>query len=211
MKVTKTTVSNSEIASFIDLELPEMSSSQAQFIKDEVGELILDHILKRVGNAKNPFTGQSYPGLSKDYKKQKKEDGAPGIANLENTGNMLDSLSYSTTNEGIKIFIKGDTAPQADGHNNFSGDSRLPERQFLPKEDESFPSQLLRDVQSIISENIVGESEIKRSDISLITSTVALNAFLRSRFPDLTVGQAKSSILSDPRLLALFEPVMRFF
>lgn len=212
MKVTKTTVSDSEIASFIDLELPTtMSRSSAQIVKNEVGELLLDYILKRVANAKNPFTGESYQGLSKDYRDEKKDSGAPGKANLENSGDMLDEFKYSTTDEGVKLFVDGDQAPKADGHNNFSGQSKLPKRQFLPMEGDTFPSQVEREVQAIIAENMVSGSNITRSAINEIRSRSQLNEFLRSSFPDLSIREAKNAILLDRVLMRLFDPVLEFF
>ena len=53
----------------------------------------------------------------------------------ELTGDMPDALEV-VRKRGTKLSlqIEGDEAPKADGHNNHSGDSPLPERRFIPKE-----------------------------------------------------------------------------
>ena len=212
MKTVKTTVSSNEIASYIDLELPgSMTASQTRKIKDEVGELLIDHILLNVGKGRSPFGAGAFPPLSKKYKSFKLDEGSEPKPNLELSGEMLDSLSFSHIDIGIKIFVSGEEALRADGHNNFSGDSRIPTRQFLPKKDDSFGSMIEREVSNIISENAIDSSSISRADIAKITTKTQLNDFLREAFPLVSVRQAKSAILVDDNLRTLFAAALVLF
>ena len=38
---------------------------------------------------------------------------------------------------------------KADGHNNFSGESKLPTRQFIPKDNQSFRPDIKSEIQAI--------------------------------------------------------------
>lgn len=212
MRVEKTTVSSEEIASFIDLELPDsLSVADKIAIKEEAGEFLVDHILLRVGNARNPFTGAPYQGLTKEYRSDKAEDGAGTKANLESSGDMLDALGYSRTDNGVKLFVSGEEALRADGHNNFSGKSQIPTRKFLPEEGDSFPRSVTKEVEAMISERQVASVNIKRSELTSIASKVALNAFIATKFPEVTVAQAKTSILVSKDLRRLFAGLLVLF
>ena len=104
IRVTKTKVNNSEISSEIDLDLPSnLSRTAGNKVKDNAGELIIDTILQRVGAAKSPLQGGSWPVLSDEYKALKKRDGRGTKANLEFSGDMLDALEFKRTNKGIGL------------------------------------------------------------------------------------------------------------
>ena len=80
IEITKTKVSSSEISSDIDLDLPSgLSKNVGNKVKDEAGELIIDTILLRVGKAKSPIQGESWPSLDPKYKKLKTEATQPLI------------------------------------------------------------------------------------------------------------------------------------
>lgn len=213
MKTTKITVNSSEIASFIDLDLPDtLSDSDRDRVKEEVGELILDGILSNVGKARSPVAGYgAFPELSSDYKKEKKEDGRGTKASLESSGDMMDALKFSTTDEGVKIGIEGSQAGKADGHNNFSGKSRLPLRRFLPDVGESFVSDIESGVAAIVRDAIASGVKIDREELRQVQTKSELNSFLNKMFPDLSVREAKSSILIDDRLRTIFFSVLELF
>lgn len=212
MRVTKTIVNSSEISSFIDLEIPDgVPKEKRDSVKRECGGVIIDGILLAVGKAKSPIAGEDWPPLSSEYKEEKSEDGRGTKANLESSGDMLDALGFTTTDDGIKLAITGDQAPKADGHNNFSGKSRLPRRKFLPEEGDSFISQIENDVQSIISEAVVTGDNVTKNRIKQVSTKVELNNLLRELYPSITVREAKSAILLDDKLRALFFPILWLF
>lgn len=212
IKITKTTVKDSEISSEINLNMPAgLTKRQQNTIKDEAGELLIDTILGKVGQAKSPFRGESWPGLSEEYKKIKKADGRGTKANLELSGDMLDALEFKRTKDGIKLQVTGTEAPKADGHNNFSGKSNLPTRKFLPQEGDKFVGSIDGNIRSIISDQVTKSMKIKKSDLRGITTKRQLNKFLREEFPTVSVADVKDSILIDDDLRDLFLSVIGLF
>jgi hypothetical protein len=69
---------------------------------------------------------------------------------------MLDALTYRIRGNSIEFGIWGEEADKADGHNNFSGDSDLPRRPFIPKKDENFRPEIRDEIDAIIEEFKVG-------------------------------------------------------
>lgn len=212
ISTSKTIVNSNEISSEIDLDLPDtMSAADKRRAKDEVGEFLIDSILQQVGAAKSPVKGEIFPALSKDYKEIKSDQGRGTAANLELSGDMLDALLFRRTDKGVKIAILGNEAPKADGHNNFSGQSKIKQRRFLPGDGQSFKSSIESEANSIIREQVAASANVKRSDLRGISTRPGLNDFLRSAFPALTVKQAKNAILINEGLLAIFDPVLSLF
>lgn len=121
---------------------------------DRVAELVQTSVLEYVGDAKSPVKGGPWKRtLSPAYKKIKGEESSSTVANLELTGDMLDALEV-VRKRGTKLSlqIEGEEAPKADGHNNHSGDSSLPERRFIPKGRETLRDNIWRDVKRILQE-----------------------------------------------------------
>lgn len=121
---------------------------------ERVAELVKTEVLEYVGDAKSPVKGGPWKrSLSPGYKKIKAEESGVTVANLELTGDMLDALQVvrkrGTT---LSLQIEGEEAPKADGHNNHSGDSPLPERRFIPKGSETLRDSIWRDVKRILTE-----------------------------------------------------------
>lgn len=212
IRVTGTTVNSNEISSNILIEFPEgMSASSKNIVKDQAGELIIDHILSSVGNARSPISGADWPPLSKDYRDQKRDDGRGTKANLELNGDMLDALAFTRTAEGLRVGIVGGEAPKADGHNNFSGRSEIPTRKFLPEEGETFKGTIEMQIEALVSDQLVTSVGVTRSDIRGITTKRELNSFLRASFVGLTLRQAKNAVLFDDALRRIFSPLLEFF
>ena len=121
---------------------------------ERVAELVQTSVLEYVGDAKSPVKGGPWKRtLSPAYQKIKGEDSSSTVANLELTGDMLDALEV-VRKRGTKLSlqIEGEEAPKADGHNNHSGDSSLPERRFIPKGRETLRDDIWRDVKRILQE-----------------------------------------------------------
>ena len=127
----------------------EVPPSVRQELVDEIGDYLRDSILDYVGESKSPVAGGRFKKeLSDAYKKVSGKNNA----NLELTGSMLDSLEvipdYDSGLVTIGIFDPDET-PKA--YNHQVGDT-LPQRQFLPGEDELLKAEILRGVQRIIEE-----------------------------------------------------------
>jgi hypothetical protein len=133
-----------EIPGFEDVT-PQLRES----LVDEVGEYLLDSILDYVGESKSPVAGGKFKKeLSEAYQKVSGKKNA----NLDFTGSMLDSLeiipNYDNGTITIGVFDSDET-PKAFNHN--TGDT-LPQRQFIPGEDELLKAEILRGVKRIIEE-----------------------------------------------------------
>lgn len=153
-----------------------------------------------VGEAKSPLDGSRYQALSKDYKKFKQESGAPGVPNLDLEGDMLSSLEYVELSGGkLELGVFGDQAPKADGHNNFSGKSKIPERRFLPGEGESFKSSIQKEVQGIVNEALAQEQEINQDAFSEASSSSTFYDALMEQLGVQTRAEARSVVLRTPK------------
>lgn len=122
-------------------------------VKEEIGDYLIEQIMASTAEQTSPVAGYGkFAALSKKYKAKKEESGRPGVPNLDYDGDMQSALDYELTDEGIEIGVYGKEAPKADGHNNFSGDSELPLRRFLPGLGESFRKDINAEVEAIITE-----------------------------------------------------------
>lgn len=126
----------------------------------EVAEYIKEEVLSYVGDGESPVSGGRFKKtLKPEYKKRKEAEGGSGVADLELTGEMLDALDVVVKSRNkLSLQIEGDEAPKADGHNNHSGLSSLPERKFIPKKDETLKRDIWQGVKGIL-EKYTGDEE----------------------------------------------------
>jgi hypothetical protein len=135
----------------LGIEKPKTGSREA---RQEMADFLHTEILDYVGSGKSPVAGGAWKrSLSKEYKKRKADFSSDLFANMELTGDMLDSLQVVATPDGmIEVRIKGKNAAKADGHNNHSGKSRLPPREFIPKQDQHFKRSIESGMRDIARE-----------------------------------------------------------
>ena len=180
-----------KIAKEIKLDLSDVPRNQRSQVKQEVGNFVVEEILRSVSSASTPVSGGKYKAtLSKDYADEEK--GGNRTANLELEGDMLDSLEFKNTREGVEVGIfKASEVPKADGHNNFSGKSKLPTRQFIPKENEKFKRNIEKGIKDIVNEfkvspepRIPSTSDLFRTVSTLqadeVATTIAVNELFDS-------------------------------
>lgn len=131
-----------------------ISESERKEILNEVADFVVESILKDVGSTKSPVTGRKFKKLSEDYKKLKKEAGSGTSPNLELDGDMLDSLTAKVVGNKIRVTVGDAEQGKADGHNNFSGKSKLPRRPFIPDEqkDETFRPKLRKEIDDLVED-----------------------------------------------------------
>lgn len=134
---------------FPEIKVPKENKEDAQA---EIRSFILEKVLDYVGDGKSPVSGESWKRtLSKEYLKKKNDLSSAGFANMELTGQMLDALQVVPLNsEKVSLQITGPQAPKADGHNNFSGDSSLPRRRFIPGKDQELKSDIKEGIKKIL-------------------------------------------------------------
>lgn len=153
----------------------------------------------------SPVRGKSWPKLSKGYAKEKAVAGYSPVADLERSGEMLGSLDYKETKTGIELGIYGASAPRADGHNNFSGESKIPTRRFLPYEGEGFKQTIEKEVEKIINDVIADSIKVSRKDFAEIKTKDELWATLKELMPDFSRAEIVDSISRNPELAELLD------
>lgn len=172
-----------------------------------MGEYLIEQILSDVNAQKSPIDGSKFPALSKDYAREKKAEGARPVPDLESTGKMLQAIDFKITSEGVKVGIFGKEAPKADGHNNLSGESSLPLRQFLPNEGEGFRGSITKGIEAIIAENLADEVDIPEEELSSVETEAQLFRILSDTFS----GLSKSEIITAVSLNETWKTALRKF
>lgn len=120
-------------------------------ILDEVSNYVKEQVLSKVGDGESPVGGRgTFEKLDKDY--AKKEHGGNRTAKLELDGDLLDSVQIIRSGSKLRLTVGDDQQPKADGHNNFTGQSKLPTRRFIPfeRDGESFDDEILKEIKSIV-------------------------------------------------------------
>lgn len=131
------------------------SKSEILEINSEVAEFILDAALDKIGSGSSPVrSGRWKRSLSKRYKKVKGDFSSANFANMELHGDMLDALKAKTKKGGKIEFgiTKASETGKADGHNNHSGKSKLPPREFIPKKGGSFNKDIMAGIKDILGD-----------------------------------------------------------
>jgi len=140
----------SEIAKEMTLDLSDIPESQREQAKRDAGEFVVGEILRFVSSGNSPVANRGkFKRLDGDYADKAK--GGNRTPDLELKGDMLDALEARVTNDGIEVGIfESSQVPKADGHNNFSGESSLPTRRFIPTKKEDFKRSIKEGVDDIL-------------------------------------------------------------
>lgn len=135
----------------IDKDL-ELSKSKKKEALDEVAAYVHESVLSFIGDSRSPVNGRKFPLLNKEY--AEKEHGGNRVSHLELDGDLLDSIVVKRKGDALILTVTEDQQEKADGHNNFSGKSKLPLRQFIPKDGQNFAPEIREGIKSIIKDAI---------------------------------------------------------
>jgi len=132
-----------------DLDV-ELTNDQKDRLLEGVSDYLLESILSDVGDARSPVSGRAFPKLSAEYAKEVGRK----IATLELTGDLLDSVQVVRKGNRLRVTVPEDEQGKADGHNNFSGESALPLRQFIPDaaKDQTFRPAIKAGIKEVIQD-----------------------------------------------------------
>lgn len=119
----------------------------------EIGDFVYSKIIEKTADQESAVTGESFPKLSASYAKKKLSEAGNTLANLALSGDMMESLKVINRGSTITVTVGANQQAKADGHNNHSGDSRIPERKFIPSADlgETFSEEILSGVSEIVT------------------------------------------------------------
>lgn len=199
MKTIKAEATPTKTASTLEFkeELKGLTKEQRREVLDQIGELLVEQILDAVGGQKSPVTGNAFKPLSLEYSKRKKQEVGNTRANLDLNGDMLQSLDYRVTDEKIEIGVFGSEAPKADGHNNISGDSKIPTRQFIPKKGQTFDASIKDLIQETLEVYIADNAKFKAKDLRQIQNKTDLYQYLKEELGDLPRSRLKELVLQS--------------
>lgn len=130
-----------------------ISRDKREAALDDISNFVLETVLQHVGETNSPVSGHGkFKALGKPWKTKKEEEGGTPIPNLEFTGSMLSALECFTRGSKLVLRIKGSESDKADGHNNHSGESKIPTRRFIPLEsdEETFKKDIINGIKTII-------------------------------------------------------------
>ena len=207
LKVKGSKVNSKNIYSEIDIVSDVVAPRKVKDkIIDEVGNFLFEQTLDSVGSAKSPVSGEHFKALSPSYREFKKKHHGPGIPNLELEGDMLDSLDFKKTADGIKIgHFHTSEAAKSDGHNNFSGKSSLPKRRYLPIEGQKYKRDIIKEVKKIIADNIATSLKIPEQNLKRIKTTKELYAALFDAFNTDSRQQVREYVNNSDEWLSLLK------
>lgn len=147
-------IQKSKISYTLDLNSDDFASrlnkikpSKRKEVTELIGVTILDEIRSYTEKGQSPVSGGSYKSsLSKEYAKKTGKK----ISDLFLEGDMLGNLSFSNFKDRVTIKIT-DPLQKKKAYNHNVGDT-LPQRQFMPDDDESFKKPIIDKVKRILDD-----------------------------------------------------------
>jgi hypothetical protein len=204
MKTTKTKTTKTTTSSTIDLfdglAVPKKSKIKAA---EKASEFLLEVIAEDVGKTTSPVSGKKFQRLSKKYKKFKQSKGLPGKPDLVLTKEMMGrGLDAKIGKKGtMELGVFGKAAPRADGHNNLSGKSSLPLRNFLPKEGQEFRKGINKELQKVIQDAVAESFRPPYSRLKLVQSKSEFYEIMRESFGPLSRAKIKRALMDNDEVL----------
>lgn len=208
MKVLKTNASSSKTTAEIDpfdgISVPASARKQ---IAEVIGEFLVEQTQMKLGDSESPVEGYGrFQDLSEAYADHKKEEIGHDDPNLEFSGKMRDALTFKTRADGtIEIGVFGSQATKADGHNNLSGESRLPTRRFIPGEGESYDSEITQQVEELIADMVGEQHEFERDDFEDVENKSGLYSVLTQAFDGFTRSEIRMAVLRNDKLVRMLD------
>lgn len=138
----------------LDIEVPRNKRNAA---REEVASYLKEALLEFIGDGRSPVSGGVWrKNLTPDYLKEKRKESGVRFANLELSGEMLDSLTVEVKRGKVVIDLAKDQYDKAEGHitgqygaGNMKKDYR---RQFVPQGEEGFKRQIESNIKRILRE-----------------------------------------------------------
>lgn len=129
--------------------------------REDIAKMIAREVIEAAGDGRSPVAGGSWKrSLSKEYKKRKVAQGGNAYADMLLDGDMLLATDCVVKGTKLELRTKGSKeAAKADGHNNHSGKSSLPLREFIPKEGQTFKRDIIDGIRQIAKEYAGDDTE----------------------------------------------------
>lgn len=141
----------------IKLDLSNIPHLSHKAVKDEVGNFLINQVLRDVERGFSPVEGEGqFKKLTKGY--ADKEKGGRRTANLELEGDLKEAIKFRRTKEGI-VFgnLVASQKEKADGHNqhsqkakNWAAKNNFPKRRYIPDSSEDFRDGIEQEIKDIV-------------------------------------------------------------
>lgn len=138
----------------LDIEVPKSARREA---REAVASYLQEEILNYIGEGRSPVAGGVWRRkLTPEYLKKKEQESGAGFANLELSGELLDSLTVTVRGSKVVLDVGSDQYGKAEGHiTGQYGDGKMKadyRRQFLPQGDEEFKKSIQDNIKRILRE-----------------------------------------------------------
>lgn len=144
---------------FNPFELTGQSSKGVQDkggLFDEIASFVVEKVKSKTSASKTPVSNGAWKqALSKAYRKKT----GKSKANLRLEGDLMASLeSFGLRGNTMRLTVDDNQQGKADGHNNFTGKSGLPRRDFIPdtEKKQTFKKDIVDGIRRIIKDNKSG-------------------------------------------------------
>lgn len=196
-----------EVYSEIDLfSGKNINKTTKNAIRREAKEFLVNQTLNSLSSQQSPVKGAPYDTtLTKKYKAMKSADGRGTSANLEFKGDLHASLKGRSSEDGILLGHFNKQAAKADGHNNLSGDSELPERRYLPKPSEQYKKPIQTGLEQIVANEIAKRSAVSDIRLSQINTKADFYRVFSEVLQTTSRTQIRKAIFTSSKLLEKIE------
>lgn len=135
------------------LDIPQRNKKAAM---EAAAEYIKEAMLDYIGDGKTPVAnGKWTRSLTKAYLARKGEESSVDFANLELSGDLLDSLMIEADGNQIIIDVPEEEKGKAEGHLTglYGENAKKPRpRQFMPQPGEKFRKEILSNLKKLLSD-----------------------------------------------------------
>ena len=171
----------------LSLDLADIPGDRQGAAKQEVGEYLVNETIRYMERGLSPVEGEG-PWAKLDSEYAKEEHGGNRKPTLNATGRPRESLKFKTDEDGIQIGIMHKTQEgKADGHNNFSGRSRLPRRRFVPGATQNYKAEILQSVDRILNAYRISDIDVSDEPLPIAAQLVfqtAIDRIIRGEVAD---------------------------
>jgi len=134
----------------------DIPRNQRREALEAAAEYIRTAMLDYIGEGKSPVSGGKWiRSLVPSYAAKKGEESSVDFANLELSGDLLDSLTVkAVSGNTISVDVSSDERGKAEGHLTglYGKNSRIRPRQFMPQGEERLKKDILKGVKDILKE-----------------------------------------------------------
>lgn len=184
----------SKLVKKLVLDLEGIPLSDRNDAKDDVGDFLINEVIRHLERGKSPVQGETFKKLTKEYADNEKQGNRTPNLNLE--GDLREATDYKRISGGIEYGTYGSKeADKADGHNQLSGKAKswaskkdFPKRRYIADKKQVLKRSISSGIEKILDSYRVDEQELEIEEIEAseqVTEISVSDLFGVSLFEDL--------------------------